>query len=318
MTSAKPGTNQPSPGDFYRGRFAPSPTGPLHIGSLVAAIASYLEALTRRGEWLVRIEDIDPPRQVAGAADAILTSLERHGFHWDGAPLFQGTNVERFQQVTDDLLDAATAYYCRCSREEIRRIATRFAATGPVYPGTCRDRSVLPSGDRACAVRVRTAGTTVQFDDRLQGQIDCDVECEIGDFVVRRKDGLIAYSLAVVVDDHDQGITDIVRGADLFEFTPAQIHLQRLLAFDTPSYCHVPIVANRDGQKLSKQTGAAALDDANAARNLVDGLDLLGQAPPRELGKSSVSEVWAWAKQNWSLKRVANPGVPRCISSQTD
>jgi len=282
----------------YRGRFAPSPTGPLHLGSLVAAMASYLQALVNEGEWLLRIENIDPPREVEGAADAIIGSLQAHGFRWHGEILYQNDRRDRFDDVVAKLLDRELAYPCDCTREQVRAVARRGKA-GPIYPGTCHSRTAPPAASTPVAMRVRTAGTHVAFDDLLQGHIECDVDEEIGDFIVRRKDGLIGYNLAVVVDDHDQRITEIVRGADLLDLTPAQIHLQRLLALDTPAYMHVPMVVNRDGIKLSKQTGALALSDSRAAENLLEGLKLLRQAPPTRLASATVDEIWDWARDHW-------------------
>jgi len=293
-----------APGQRYRGRFAPSPSGPLHFGSLVAAIASYLQALTHNGEWLLRVEDIDPPRERPGAAGQIVAALDLHGFRWTGQVLYQSASIERFTAIVETLLANGHAYACTCTREQVRKAAARSGPTGPVYPGTCRSRATIPGhGDRT-AIRVATAGAKVAFDDRVQGPRECEVETEIGDFIVRRKDGLIAYSLAVVVDDHDQGITEIVRGTDLLAFTPAQIHLQRILGFDEPAYCHVPVIVNDAGQKLSKQTGAAALDNRHAASNLVRGLQMLGQQPPVALATASVGHVWNWARENWRLNRV--------------
>lgn len=296
-------TQASAPGEHYRGRFAPSPTGPLHLGSLVAAIASYLQALANDGEWLLRIEDIDPPRELAGASDAIISSLDTHGFEWAGEVLYQSNSAQRFAAVVKDLLADGRAYACECSREQIRRTARR-TSTGPVYPGTCRDRGLSPDADRPVAIRIRTLGENVAFDDLVQGHIASPVENDIGDFVIRRKDGLIAYSLAVVVDDFDQRITEIVRGADLLDFTPAQILLQRILGYPHPDYCHVPLVMTAAGEKLSKQTGAVAIDDSKAAANLVEGLAHLRQDPPETLRNAGVREVWDWARENWSLGNV--------------
>ena len=282
----------------YRGRFAPSPTGPLHFGSLVAAIASYLQALVNDGEWLLRIENIDPPREVEGATAAIVRSLQAHGFEWHGDILYQHEHDHRFNDVVSMLLERGQAYPCNCTREQVRTSA-RSGKAGPIYPGTCAARTAPLDAATPVAIRVRTSGANLTFTDLLQGHNDCEVEKEIGDFIVRRKDGLIGYNLAVVVDDHDQRITEIVRGADLLDFTPAQIHLQRVLGFETPGYMHVPVVLNRDGKKLSKQTGALALSDSRAARNLVEGLDLLAQQPSANLASASLDDIWDWARHHW-------------------
>jgi len=239
--SALAGDKQTRP--QYRGRFAPSPTGPLHFGSLVAAVVSYLQALVAGGEWLLRIEDIDPPREPAGAAEQIIDALSVHGFRWSGDILFQRHNLQRFEAVAESLFQRGLAFACTCSRETVRATA-RTGPVGPIYPGTCRDKTF--DSKKSHAIRMRTANQHVSFEDRLQGHIDCSLDKDIGDFIIRRKDGLIAYSLAVVLDDHDQGITEIVRGIDLLQFTPAQIHLQRVLGLNTPAYMHVPIAVTQN------------------------------------------------------------------------
>ena len=273
-TPAAAGNNPANPG--YRGRFAPSPTGPLHFGSLLAAVASYLQAVVAGGEWLLRIEDIDPPREPAGAAEQIIAALRMHGFRWSDDVQFQRRNLKRFEAVAESLLERRLAFACTCSRETVRE-AARPGPVGPVYPGTCRDKPF--DGQQDYAIRMRTAGRQISFEDRLQGQIDCSLDEDIGDFIIRRKDGLIAYSLAVALDDHDQGITEIVRGVDLLHFTPAQIHLQRVLGLNTPAYMHVPIAIKRDGDKLSKQTGAPALNIQTPVENLFRCLQALRQQP---------------------------------------
>ena len=287
----------------YRGRFAPSPTGPLHFGSLVAAVVSYLQALVADGEWLLRIEDIDPPREPAGAAEQIIDALSIHGFRWSGDISFQRHNLLRFEAVAESLFQRGLAFACTCSRQTVRATA-RTGPVGPIYPGTCRDKTF--DSRKPHAIRMRTANQHVSFEDRLQGHIDCSLDEDIGDFIIRRKDGLIAYSLAVVLDDHDQGITEIVRGIDLLHFTPAQIHLQRVLGLNTPAYMHAPIAVTQEGDKLSKQTGAPALDNQTPAENLFRCLDALGQQPPSSLRTSSVDAIWAWAANNWRPENLAN------------
>ena len=299
--SAATGAKQASSG--YRGRFAPSPTGPLHFGSLVAAVASYLQALRAGGEWLLRIEDIDPPREPAGAAAQIIDALRVHGFRWSGDIVFQRHNLRRFEAVAESLLERRLAFACTCSRATIRKSATA-GPVGPIYPGTCRDKTF--DGKQVHAIRLRTANQHVSFEDRLQGQVDCSLDKEIGDFVIRRKDGLIAYALAVVLDDHDQGITEIVRGADLLQFTPAQIHLQRILGLKTPAYMHVPVAVAEDGDKLSKQAGATALDNRTPVQNLFRCLDFLRQQPPADLRTASLDAIWTWAGKNWCPEILVN------------
>lgn len=284
----------------YRGRFAPSPTGPLHFGSLVAALASCLDARAHGGEWLVRIEDIDPPREVAGAADDILRTLEAFGFAWDGEIRYQHRRTEAYRAALDQLERQGAVYGCACTRKEIAdsRIA---GIEGPVYPGTCREGPVGGRPTRAWRVR---ANGVIRFDDRWQGVIERDLETAYGDFVVRRADGLFAYQLAVVVDDAEQGITHVVRGADLLESTPRQIHLQHLLHFATPSFAHLPVAVNERGEKLSKQTHAAPVERRDPCPPLVQALAFLGQAPPSGLRDAGLRELWDWAVSNWREDRV--------------
>ena len=269
----------------YRGRFAPSPSGTLHFGSLVAAVASWLDARRSSGEWLVRIEDVDQPRTVPGAADAILRALDALGLHWDGEVVYQSRRTELYDAALAQLRAGGHTYRCRCSRREIADSALH-GVEGAIYPGTCRDREVGEA--ESAAVRALAPDEAVAFDDRVQGRITQKVGRDVGDFVLRRRDGLHAYQLAVVVDDAQQGITDIVRGADLLWSTPRQIVLQRWLGFTTPRYMHLPVAADRSGEKLSKQTNAAAVDIARGVHELRRALRFLGQrdaagATPREL-----------------------------------
>jgi len=286
----------------YRGRFAPSPTGPLHFGSLIAATASYLQAMAADGEWLVRIEDIDPPREVPGAADQIITSLRAHGFRWSGKVCYQSQNIDRFQLAAQHLLDAGHAYHCLCSRQQIRTGAEP-GPLGPVYPGTCRRLTNRAHG-RPSAIRVRTDSRPLVIQDRLQGELRSRLENEVGDFVIRRKDGLTAYALAVAIDDGSQRITEVVRGVDLLDFTPAQIHLMRLLGLSVPDYMHIPIVVDAAGEKLSKQTGAAPVDDRRPEENLRRCLTFLGQDPHPSGRRISLDELWEWAIDHWRPQRL--------------
>jgi glutamyl-Q tRNA(Asp) synthetase len=268
----------------YVGRFAPSPTGPLHFGSLVAAVASWLDARAAGGRWHLRIEDVDAPRTVPGAEDEILRALEALGLHWDGPVVRQRDRTARYRQALEELRRRGLAYRCRCSRKEIADSGVH-GIDGIVYPGTCRDTAV--PADVSAAERFRVLAGEVAFTDRVQGRIAQRLEAEVGDFVVLRRDGLFAYQLAVVVDDADLGVTDVVRGADLLDSTPRQIALQRALGLSTPRYLHVP-VATRQGEKLSKQTLAPALDPASGPRALRAALAFLGQpvpppAPPAEI-----------------------------------
>lgn len=292
---AVPSASTPSP--FYKGRFAPSPTGPLHLGSLVAALGSFLDARAHAGQWLLRIEDLDPPREQPGAADTILRSLEAHGLHWAGAVLYQHDRLEAYESAAQKLQQAGWAYPCACSRREIADSGLR-GLEGPVYPGTCRNR--LPAGKAARALRLRVPDATVfEFEDALQGTLRQDLAREIGDFVIRRADGLFAYQLAAVVDDAFQGITHVVRGADLLLSTPRQIYLQRRLGLPTPFYMHLPVVVNAAGEKLSKQTGALPLDDTEPSANLFLALMFLRQSPPQELQHAPAAELLLWARSHW-------------------
>lgn len=287
----------------YRGRFAPSPTGPLHFGSLVAAVGSYLDARTQGGEWLVRIEDVDTPRNVPGAADGILATLAAFGFQWDGPVLRQSSRFEAYEAVLEQLKTAGMAYGCACSRKEIADSASLSAVDGGlVYPGTCR---AGPVGGRVPrAWRLRVGSGEVAFVDRVQGAGSQQLARDVGDFVLRRADGLFAYQLAVVVDDHFQGITDVVRGADLFASTPRQIWLQGCLGYAAPAYAHLPVACNAAGEKLSKQTLAPALDATQASRVLLQALRFLGQAAPENLATAPVAEIWDWALAHWSFAAI--------------
>lgn len=288
-----------------RGRFAPSPTGPLHFGSLIAALGSFLEVRSRGGEWLVRIEDVDRPRTVAGAADAILRTLERCGLAWDGPVLYQSRRTAAYQTALDRLLDAGLVYPCTCTRRELA-IHHRARDGSPIYPGCCRDG--VRHFDRPQAIRLRVDDGFITCHDAIQGDYRQNLSGEIGDFVIRRADGLFAYQLAVVVDDAAQGITHVVRGSDLLDSTPRQIYLQRLLAFPTPEYAHLPVAVDSHGHKLSKQTGAPPLDARNPGPALWAALRLLGQQPPAALAPESTTVIVTWALNHWQLANV--PAIP--------
>ena len=285
----------------YRGRFAPSPTGPLHFGSLVAAVASYVEAKSRGGVWLVRIEDLDPPRVVPGAADDILRTLEACGLHWDGSVVYQSQRFDAYHAALHRLRELDVIYPCTCSRREIADSGVA-GIEGPVYPGTCRGG--LASDKHAHAWRINTRGTRIAFEDAIQGKIEQDLEHDIGDFVLYRFDHVFAYQLAVVIDDAEQGITDVVRGADLLDSTPRQIYLQRLLGLPTPSYMHVPVAVNHNGGKLSKQTLAAAINAKNPLPALLAALRFLGHEPPPEIAAVDIAALWQWTIRHWHRGRV--------------
>lgn len=280
----------------YVGRFAPSPTGPLHFGSLVAAVASYLDARSQQGKWLVRMEDLDRPREMPGAAGHILSTLEAYGFEWDGEVLYQSQRDQIYADHLNQLIQQELVYPCGCSRKEVNAIA-HAGIEGPVYPGTCRHGLGRSKQPRAWRIRVPD-NTVIQFNDTIQPIVSHQLQQDFGDFVLKRADGLFAYQLAVVVDDAEQGITHVVRGADLLNSTSRQIYLQRLFDFITPEYTHIPLVINAAGEKLSKQTHAAAISMDNQLSTLKAALNFLHMPVPEEL--SQLTEVWRWAAQNWS------------------
>ena len=286
----------------YRGRFAPSPTGPLHFGSLIAAVGSYLEARQRQGQWLVRIEDIDTPRVIPGAADDILRTLELLGMQWDESVMVQSRRGDAYRAALERLRERGVLYPCACTRREIADSALH-GIEGFVYPGICRHG--LPPGRAPRATRVRTDGMRISFEDAIQGSITQDLARDIGDFVVWRADGLFAYQLAVVVDDAGQDITDIVRGADLLDSTPRQIAVQQLLGLPTPRYAHLPVAINEQGEKLSKQTLAQSIDAQQPVREIIRALRFLGQTVPQELLDAGLQALWQWAIAHWDRRRIA-------------
>ena len=303
----------------YVGRFAPSPTGALHFGSLIAAVGSFLQARTRGGRWLVRIEDLDPPREVPGAADDILRTLNSLGFEWDGAVEFQSMRAEHYDAALARLAERGAIYACSCSRKDA--IAQAAGESVPVYPGTCRQgqsKVRVPT-----SIRVRTPASPIEIHDGLQGSCVQRLDRDIGDFVVRRRDGWFAYQLAVVVDDELQGVTEVVRGCDLLDSTPRQWYLQSLLDYAHPNYVHLPVAIDAEGRKLSKQTGSPAVSRMAAGPVLYAALEFLKQDPPSELRQEHSHEpIWAWAVKNWRLeplcglrRRVWNDTVFACSSN---
>ena len=282
------------------GRFAPSPTGPLHFGSLLAALASYLEARNKQGQWLVRMEDLDKPREVKGAASHILKTLEQFGFEWDGDVIYQSERSDLYQDALAQLEKQSLIYRCQCSRKEIADSATQ-GIDGLIYPGTCRHSQVT---QMPYASRIRVNDKAISFHDAIQGLITQNLAAQVGDFVLKRADGLFAYQLAVVVDDFQQGVTNIVRGADLLDSTPRQIYLQQQLDIPTTHYAHIPVASNAAGEKLSKQTLAPAIEAKDASAWLLKGLTFLGQNPPSELITNKPSEILSWAKQHWQLEQI--------------
>jgi glutamyl-Q tRNA(Asp) synthetase len=296
----------------YRGRFAPTPSGPLHFGSMVAAVGSYLDAKSQGGTWALRIDDLDPPRVAPGSVDSILRCLEKFHMAWDGEVVFQSAREDAYRAALDRLRALALVYPCACSRKEIGEAGLE-GVDGAVYPGTCRDGA--RPGREARAWRVRTTAKPVDFVDLLQGHVCQDLEHEIGDFVLLRADGVYAYHLACAVDDHAQGITHVVRGADLLTSTPRQIYLQGLLSLPVPAYLHLPIALNSAGEKLSKQTLARPVGPDRADIVLADVLRFLGHPAPVEVCADGLAALWAWALANWRRDRLpADAGVPAVYS----
>lgn len=292
------------------GRFAPSPTGPLHTGSLVAAVGSYLFAKSQGGRWLIRMEDIDTPRVVPGVADEMLKVLETLGFEWDGEVLYQSRRQLIYLEAIEKLKKGGWLYPCGCTRSELKMAASAPHAgdEGPPYSGTCR--SGLPPGKTARALRVLTDDfEPLTFEDRVLGPLSCRFPEIGGDFVVLRADGVVAYQLAVVVDDALSGVTEVVRGSDLLTSTPRQIHLQRLLGLPTPAYAHLPLVTGPGGAKLSKRDNAVRLEEPGALEKssgqlIKDALTFLGQNPPGDLLRLTGREALAWGLQNFSLEKL--------------
>lgn len=277
----------------YRGRFAPSPTGPLHFGSVVAAAGSYLQARTRNGQWLVRIDDVDTGRSVPGAAQAILSELERLGLTWDGEVVFQSKRTELYACALAALVSKRAVFACACSRKQLQN---------GLYPGTCRDG--LAPGAQARTTRLRVDQTVLSLVDDIQGPYSQDLGTAVGDFVLLRADNIHAYHLATVVDDAEQKISHVVRGADLLDSTPRQIALQRHLELPTPGYAHLPVALHPNGRKLSKQTHANAVSELPAHHVVYAALKFLGHEPPAELARAGVDTLWQWALSHWELAAV--------------
>ncbi|QUM83754.1 tRNA glutamyl-Q(34) synthetase GluQRS [Moritella sp. 28] len=278
----------------YVGRFAPSPSGPLHFGSLIAAVGSYLQAKSNQGTWLVRIEDLDPPREITGAAANILTTLDAFGLHWDGDVIYQSQRTSAYQEAIAQLNQQGLTYYCHCTRKQIQ-------AQGAFYQGHCKHKQL--TADNA-ALRVTTTVPVNHFMDELHGKIDIEKALAAEDFIIHRKDGFFAYNLAVVVDDIYQGITQVVRGADLIEPTGRQLYLFEQFSQPAPSYLHLPLVSNADGSKLSKQNHAPGLDISQAKALLIDAFRFLALPVCNELQDLSVPHLLQWGAEHWSVKNL--------------
>ena len=283
------------------GRFAPSPTGSLHFGSLISALASYLNARSRGGNWLIRIEDIDPPREVDGSAASILQDLNHLGLESDGTVLYQSSRLKHYQSVAADLVARGKAFWCGCSRKELPR--------GGVYPGTCRNG--LPPGKEQRAIRLNVSGQVIRFTDAIQGKVEEDLQSSVGDFVIQRADGLPAYQLAVVLDDAFQGVTEVVRGMDLFSSTGRQIGLQQALQLTTPKYAHHALALNAEGNKLGKRFGSVPVAQLDTQRAVAEALRFLGQRPPPDM---NLRDLIDWGIEHWQLSQI--PAVPSAAAPE--
>jgi glutamyl-Q tRNA(Asp) synthetase len=302
--TATTATAESPPERRYAGRFAPSPSGDLHLGSLYTAAASYLDARTHGGQWRVRVEDVDVPRVVPGSAAGILSTLQEFGFEWDGEVVYQSRRTHRYEAAIEMLRSRGLIFECSCSRTQL--------ADEDRYPGHCRGAPRL-SGTPT-ALRLRVEPGHIQFTDRIQGTFRQDVAAVSGDVVLRRRDRLIAYLLAVVVDDAAQGITHVVRGADLLDNTPRQIYLQRALGVVTPSYAHVPVLVEADGSKLAKSARSMRVDAATVVPQLWRVFTLLQLSPPPELRDASRDEAWRWALGRWRTASIS-PRLTQAISA---
>ncbi len=273
----------------YRGRFAPSPTGDLHLGSLLSAVASYLQARRHNGQWLIRIEDIDPPREIHGSAAGIVKDLQTLGLQADEAVSYQSNNTAAYRQAVTHLLVSAKAFRCSCSRKQLKN--------APVYPGNCRKLQL-----DACAVRLKVATRQLTVIDLLQTTREYALAENIGDFIIWRADDLPAYQLAVVVDDAAMGITEVVRGCDLQDSTPRQLYLQECLGLPQPDYLHIPLLTDKNGRKLSKRDNDDPLNRLQPQAAIRLALQLLGQQPPLEI--SDLDKLWDWAIAHWQVRNI--------------
>lgn len=289
---------------YAHGRFAPSPTGPLHAGSVLAAVASFLQARSRGGRWYVRIEDVDEPRTVAGAAETILRQLQQLGMIWDAEPVYQSKRKHLYQQALLKLQQQHWVYACDCPRNRVN---------GTVYDGRCRRAPAIKGKPAGLRVKCDVQENRISFHDQVQGKITESLSQSCGDFIIKRKDGLFAYQLAVVVDDAEQGVGEVVRGNDLLDSTARQIYLQRLLQLPTPAYLHIPLITDAHGNKLSKQNYAPPVDSSNPLPVLFDSLQRLGQKPPPSLRHENLSRIWEWAQANWKPARI--PVVPPAVET---
>ena len=284
----------------YRGRFAPTPSGPLHMGSLFTALASYLQARAQGGQWLIRIDDLDTPRNIAGADGVILKQLASHGLEWDETPRYQTQHTQQYRDALHMLTERQLLYPCTCTRAELA-LTSIAGPDGPVYAGTCHNKTTR-SGKHA--LRLCVANDSLGFSDLLLGQQTRHLPREIGDFVVQRSDGILGYQLACAIDEAEQGITEVIRGSDLLDSTFRQIHVQQQLRLPHARYGHLPVLVLPDGKKLSKQNHAAPIDASSASANLLHCLTALGQMPPTELNSATAGEILIWAIRNWQIGQI--------------
>ncbi|NVK22160.1 MAG: tRNA glutamyl-Q(34) synthetase GluQRS [Kangiellaceae bacterium] len=303
-------TNKPIPNKHQVGRFAPSPSGPLHFGSLVAALGSYLIAKSDAAKWLVRIEDIDPPREIAGASDTILRQLEAFGLHWDGDITYQSQHLERFEEILNQLKAQGLLYACHCTRKQIAEFSHSQSIKHGLYPNICANKNLAFDGTdadgkgEAVAWKLRHGLNQYSYHDAIQGHCQFDEALYREDFTVKRKDGLIAYQLAVVVDDIEQNIDHVVRGCDLLDSTPRQLRLYEVLGQTAPDYYHLPLAINQEGNKLSKQNHAPAIEAENASVLLCDALSFLGQNPDPEWVLETPTTIISYAIERFSLEKI--------------
>ncbi|CAM4064255.1 tRNA glutamyl-Q(34) synthetase GluQRS [Vibrio neonatus] len=278
----------------YVGRFAPSPSGPLHFGSLVAALGSYFQAKSQGGDWLVRMEDLDPPREMPGAAKLILETLEAYHLYWDGEVVYQSHRHSLYQQQIEQWLSKQQAYYCQCTRKQIK-------AAGNYYQGQCRDKNLTADN---CSIRIKIDAPVTEFVDLKQGKIDIPAAIAAEDFIIKRRDGLFAYNLAVVIDDIEQGVTEVVRGADLIEPTGRQISLYQLLDAKPVQYLHLPLAVTENGAKLSKQNHAQGISLSNPIPTLICAMRFLGFTLPKQIETADIDEILAWGVKHWHLEQL--------------
>jgi len=297
----------------YRGRFAPSPTGPMHFGTLIAAVGSYLQARANNGEWRVRIEDVDTQREVEGSAASLLKTLEAYGFEWHGEVVYQTQRTHLYEDALQILIKKDLVYPCTCTRKQLRSAITEENEIA-LYPGHCRHKKLPLADDHA--LRIRTTEQPVQFKDAVMPALQQNIAVECGDFVIKRRDGLFAYQLAVVVDDALQNITEVVRGADLLDNTPRQIYLQQQLGYSQPDYLHLPLALDENKKKLSKFSKADGLDINNPIGDLVNVLGFLGQRPVAGLEDANLGELWDWAVEHWVISGI--PGTKGVIPGSSD